>query len=89
MPSTHIWSFGDGGGISTANAVTSHFYTTQGPFDIKEVVTDNIGCKDSLTRTAYVNAHKPTAAFSTISQGHCGADTVTFTNTSLGNQLTY
>lgn len=42
------WTFGDGGFANTQN--TSHTYTASGTFNVKLVVTDNNGCKDSISR---------------------------------------
>ena len=43
------WFFGDGGTANTQN--TSHTYTSAGSFNVKLVITDFNGCKDSITRT--------------------------------------
>ena len=42
------WFFGDGGTANTQN--TSHTYSTAGTFNVKLVVTDANGCKDSITK---------------------------------------
>lgn len=41
------WDFGDGGSSSTQNPV--HNYSAVGNYDVKLVVTDINGCKDSIT----------------------------------------
>jgi len=46
---TWSWSFGDGGTAGTQNA--SHTFATAGIYNIKLVVTDNNGCKDSIQRS--------------------------------------
>lgn len=43
---TWAWDFGDGTTANTKN--TSHTYTGSGPFDVKLLLTDLNGCKDSV-----------------------------------------
>jgi gliding motility-associated-like protein len=50
---TWQWYFGDGGTANTQN--TSHTYSTSGTFNVKLVVTDINGCKDSISRTVNTN----------------------------------
>ncbi|MBA3829806.1 MAG: PKD domain-containing protein [Taibaiella sp.] len=56
------WDFGDG---QTSNLFfPSHAYTALGTYNVKLVVTDTLGCKDSMTITACITVvGKPTAAF--------------------------
>lgn len=59
---TATWSFGD----STANVqspAVTHCYN-KGIYDIKLVVLNNTGCKDSITKPAYITVYeKPLADF--------------------------
>jgi gliding motility-associated-like protein len=50
------WSFGDAG--TASGEQTNHTYSSPGNFDVKLVVTDAHGCKDSITRPIVV-APKP------------------------------
>ena len=77
------WYFGDGG--TSTSAQPSHTYSQYGTYDVKVVVTDQYGCKDSLTKPAYIHISKPTAGF-TMSDSFsvCPPLTVHFTNTSVG-----
>lgn len=43
------WDFGDGGTANTQNAV--HNYNIAGNYDVKLIVTDINGCKDSIIKT--------------------------------------
>ncbi|MDI9319591.1 MAG: PKD domain-containing protein [Phycisphaerales bacterium] len=83
-----FWDFGDGIGSSTLpNPV--YTYKTIGTFNVKLVVTDATGCKDSLTKTAYVKTTKPTASFTmSDSIALCPPLFVSFTNTST-NAIAY
>lgn len=78
---SYLWDFGDGGASTDANP--SHIFTSLGSFNIKLVVTDASGCKDSITKLAYIKTTKPTASFIVSdSFSLCPPMFVTFTNTS-------
>ena len=89
VPGTFIvsryWDFGDGTYGTTAGPDTTHFYANTGAYTIKTIVTDNLGCKDSLTLANYVNVLHPVPSFVTSSAFPCPFSTVHFTNTSTGN----
>ncbi len=57
---THSWNFGDSHTSSETNP--SHAFTA-GQYTVKLLVTDDVGCKDSLTRTNYIEVIAPVAAF--------------------------
>ncbi len=77
---TSLWSFGDGN-TGTDN-VPDHVYQNDGTYTVKLVITDTLGCMDSLTRTNYITVQKPTASFSmSDTVGDCPPLTVYFTNT--------
>ena len=84
---TRKWAFGD----NTTNTVTTpnvtHFYNSAGTYNISLKVTDNIGCTDSLTDTAYLTIHHPTANFSAASTNACIGVPVSFFNNSNGTGL--
>lgn len=47
---TYTWNWGDGSAATTGtNTVESHTYTTGGPKQVKLVVANSAGCKDSVT----------------------------------------
>lgn len=76
------WDFGDGTitGINTYDTAW-HEYAQRGPYDVKVVVEDNFGCKDSLEIPQAVQPHKPIASFSFQSPA-CMEDTIKFTDNS-------
>lgn len=80
MPLSYLWTFGGSGGTSTS-ASPSYTYTAPGSYDVKLVVTDGNGCKDSLIRYAYVNVSTNTASFTGPTTA-CPNTNVTFHNTS-------
>lgn len=56
-----FWDFGDGN-TSTLQSPT-HTYTSNGIYTVKLVITDQNGCKDSLTRVNYIRLRQPVADF--------------------------
>ena len=77
------WTISDGGYISGSSPSVTHLFTVAGTYTTREIVTDNIGCKDTITLPA-VNVYHPTAAFNVANQFPCKYDPVTFNNTSVG-----
>lgn len=53
-PYTYLWDFGDGSPSSSLPNPT-HKYTTYGLFNVKLIVTDANGCKDTNIRFSYIN----------------------------------
>lgn len=86
---SYFWDFGDGSTSTGSVAVTSHTYTAAGTYDIKSIVTDNIGCTDTLIRRAVLTVWRPRAAFSASSTYPCAGRAVTFTNLSSGHSSSY
>ena len=82
-PLTYSWTFGDGG-TSTAKSPT-HTYTAIGSFDVRLIVTDGNGCKDTLAVAKYVTIGQTKADF-TIRDTICLHQTDIFKNVSVGAQ---
>lgn len=80
----YVWKFGDGQTAVTTTPGTTHVYTANGTYAVKQIVTDNIGCKDSLVRHTRVTASKPTAVFTASVTTVCARRNVRFTNTTAG-----
>jgi gliding motility-associated-like protein len=81
---TYQWSFGDGGSSTAQTPV--HFYLQTGIYTVKLVVTDDLGCKDSITKVNYITVvDNPVSAFiSTDTISICSPLIDTFTNLSTG-----
>ncbi|MBX7206082.1 MAG: PKD domain-containing protein, partial [Bacteroidia bacterium] len=77
-PSQWIWDFGDGSSVDTLDKPV-HYYVNAGPYQVKMIVTNNFGCRDTITKTVKVYP-KPKAAF-TIGI-LCNIDTSFFINKS-------
>lgn len=81
---TRLWRYGTGVNdtFKTTGANASNVYTQRGDYDVTLIVTDNIGCKDSVTYSKYVHVLKPVADF-TVDTNVCVHELVTFTNNSV------
>lgn len=81
---SYQWSFGDGRTSTQANP--THVYTSTGSYTVRLIVTDNIGCKDTLTRAGHVTVNsKPAAAFDlSDSVKICPPLIINFTDRSVG-----
>ncbi|MGA8302524.1 MAG: PKD domain-containing protein [Thermoplasmata archaeon] len=73
---TYLWTFGDGGTATTANA--THAYTTAGTFSVSFVVTDAVGEMASGTSSVTVVAGPSVSASATPSPSEVGVS-VAFT----------
>lgn len=81
------FDFGDGEtGNFTATPI-NHIYRNPGTYSIKLTATDNIGCKDTITRTAAANITKPFARFSASDTSFCPGINLAFRDSSVGNNL--
>lgn len=78
--SSYFWDFGDG--TSSTQQTPSHTYTTTGNYNVKLVVTNASGCKDSIIKTAFVKAGILKASFISTSS-LCVGNSMTFTNTTV------
>jgi gliding motility-associated-like protein len=77
---TYKWYYGDG--TSSVGFYGSHTYANDGEYDIKLVVTDENGCKDSTTKTSYIKLVKPKANFKINDTLQCAPASITFADSS-------
>jgi len=85
----YLWVFGDGVTATYSTSPTAHTYTAAGTYSIREIVTDNIGCKDTADMTSAITAWKPHATYYASNTYPCIAASVHFTNTSVGITSSY
>lgn len=82
------WDFGDGSsGDSTTSTTATHLYTKTGNFTIRLITTDLLGCKDTLTKPAYIRINGPTAKFTPSAPGSCLNSLVTFNDASTTDNI--
>ncbi|MEO9211032.1 MAG: PKD domain-containing protein, partial [Ginsengibacter sp.] len=60
-PLTFMWDFGDGNTSSLVNP--NHVYNNKGNYTVILTVTNSTGCKDTLTKTNFVQIDEVKAAF--------------------------
>ena len=82
---SYDWTFGDGGTGTGANP--SHTYTLAGKYTVRLIITDIIGCKDTLTKPLYIEVDGPTASFTTSVPGSCLLSIVSFIDHSLSDGI--
>ncbi|MGN6569727.1 MAG: PKD domain-containing protein, partial [Flavipsychrobacter sp.] len=75
-----FWTFGNGDTLTTRNSIAYDTYKKKGRDSVKLIVTDNIGCKDSLTKQNFITAVKPIANFYVSDATPCKFETVYFYN---------
>jgi large repetitive protein len=80
------WNFGDGNASTATNP--SHAYGASGFYDIELLVTTAFGCLDSITHPIEVRI-PPVANFSLTPDSACGPLLVSFSDLSLGQNLSY
>ncbi|HWB61940.1 MAG TPA: PKD domain-containing protein [Chitinophagales bacterium] len=83
------WGFGNG--VASSNINARYLYSDVGIYDITLVVQDSNGCSSNKTRPQYITVlNPPTANFTANPASSCNASsTVSFTNHSSGDALTY
>jgi gliding motility-associated-like protein len=72
-----FWDFGDGS--TDTNQNPSHTYNSPGNFNVTLIITDSVGCSDTITKPAIINSI-PQASF--VTQNVCAGQNMPFQNTS-------
>jgi gliding motility-associated-like protein len=85
------WDFGDGSTIlsggSVIGASVSHIYPQSGNYNVTLVVTDRVGCKDTLVKPLYMRVNGPVANFAPSVPGSCLNSAIVFTDSSTNDGL--
>ncbi len=85
---SRLWKFGDNKTSVLLNP--THSYYTAGNYSVSLVLQNSYGCKDSITKSNFINISKPSANFTTNKTIGCIGDTVKFINQSApSGTLTY
>jgi PKD repeat protein len=89
MPNSNIttyeWTYGDGNAGNTAPA--SHAYQQAGVYTVQLIITDILGCKDTLAKNLHIRVDGPTAAFTPGITSTCLLSAVPFTDNSTTDGL--
>ncbi|MES2774506.1 MAG: PKD domain-containing protein [Bacteroidota bacterium] len=83
------WDFGDGSIQSFTAPPFTHVYASDASYNVKLVVTDNIGCKDSVTVVDAVKNSRPAISFATEDTVSCPLAPVILIANGQGNNLVY
>ncbi|MES2431553.1 MAG: PKD domain-containing protein [Bacteroidota bacterium] len=81
------WDFGDASYASTNTGDQSHIYKKTGTYTVRLVITNTLGCTDTLTKSQYVTVFGPTAKFTASVAGTCLQKTVAFSDSSFSDNL--
>ncbi len=84
---SYEWKYGDG--LTGVGTPSVHTYTAGGVFSVTLIVTDNLGCKDSVSEFGAVTVWDPQASFVASNLHPCVSSNVNFTSTSTGGIASY
>jgi gliding motility-associated-like protein len=80
-----LWDFGNG--TASVGTPTVNNVYPPGIYTVQMIVTDNVGCKDTLIKPTYIESRHPHAGFSVVDTAVCIGQTISFSNTSTGVAL--
>lgn len=75
-PTSWRWFFGDGDSSLASNP--NHTYLQDGIYTVTLIVSDALGCADTLTRVNYINLRKPSVTIEASEASGCNPIDVTF-----------
>jgi len=78
---SRVWNYGVGGNVTVTGTSSTYNYNLRGNYDITLLITDNVGCKDTLIKPKHIFALKPVAAFA-VKDTACLNELLDFTNNS-------
>lgn len=76
----YLWDFGDGDTSNVANP--SHSYSTAGTYDVTLIVSNDVGCRDTMVMPNLVEIIGPQADFNVDTSTGCAPLSVVFSNQS-------
>jgi PKD repeat protein len=77
---SYHWDFGDGTSSRVANPI--HLYQSVGEFDVTLVITNKLGCQDTLSQEKLIKVSGPETEFEIESKTVCLPNTANFTDLS-------
>ena len=82
------WTFGDGSlPVSSIKNTINYTYTKAGSYVVKLIITDFLGCKDTLVKNNYIRVNGPTAKFGAAVPGTCLKSLVNFNDSSISDGI--
>ena len=79
------WDFGDA--VSGSGQSISHTYSQSGKYSVRLIITDIMGCKDTILKPLHIQVDGPTAAFAPGVAGSCLLSAITFTDNSVSDGI--
>lgn len=83
--SQYQWDFGDG--VAGTGSSVTHAYTLSGNYSVSLIITDSVGCLDTMIRNQILRVNGPTAVFSTNITGTCILTGVNFSDSSYSDGI--
>ncbi len=80
---SYNWDYGDGTTGTGSNP--SHTYSVAGQFDVQLIITDIVGCSDTLLKQLYIQVDGPTSNFTVTNPGTCLMSAINFTDISVSD----
>jgi len=84
--SSYQWNFQNGIKNSSANSI-SYTYGQAGTYTVSLIITNILGCKDTLTKNQYIRVNGPTAKFGISGSSKCVNSTIQFSDSSVSDGL--
>jgi gliding motility-associated-like protein len=84
---TFVWDFNDGTTLATPDSIVSHVYKTANAYLPKMILVDNAGCKFPVRGHDSIKVYDVAASFTNPDLTYCDSAKVTFTNTSVTNDI--
>lgn len=82
---SYNWDFGDG--ATGTGKTTSHVYTLAGTYNVRLIITDVLGCSDTLLKPLHIRVNGPTALFAPSAPGTCSLSATVFNDNSTNDGL--
>lgn len=81
----YLWDFGDGASSVSVGGSIAHVYKKAGTYDVRLIITNVLGCKDTLIKPQYIQVDGPTAKFSPTVPGTCFKNSIQFADSSVSD----
>lgn len=85
--SLYTWRFGDGVTRTSTSATYTYTYSKSGKYDVKLIITDLNGCKDSITKPFAIEINGPTSFFRATQNVICQGEAATFFDSSYSDNV--
>ena len=81
------WNFGDGTVLDTMANSAKHVYSSAGNYTVRLIITNILGCKDTVIKTMNIRVNGPTATFTSSVSGTCLNSAVVFNDHSVSDGI--